>query len=155
MSTSSHQGLQTFLSEGHINYYKTVRGLDTMRNVIVSGYITLFPINKFSVSVLFFIIDQMASRNWWNRFAGRIWPAGRSLETPELNDGCFVQPLQHSRIELFRPHSTNMAFQIRLIRSFCVYIAYVFALVADGVAVLIPYMAPFAVQARSCVCILE
>jgi len=30
------QGLQTFLSEGHISYYTTVRGLGILRNVIVS-----------------------------------------------------------------------------------------------------------------------
>ena len=33
----------------------------------------------------FFIIDKMASRAGWNDFAGRIWPAGRSLETPALD----------------------------------------------------------------------
>ena len=32
----------------------------------------------------------MASRAGWNDFAGRIWPAGRSLETPAVN---------HTRIE--------------------------------------------------------
>jgi len=29
------RGLQTFLSEGHISYYSTVRGPDNLRNVIV------------------------------------------------------------------------------------------------------------------------
>jgi len=28
--------------------------------------------------------DEMPSRAGWNSFAGRIWPAGRSLETPAL-----------------------------------------------------------------------
>jgi len=32
----------------------------------------------------FFILDKMASQAGWNGFAGRIWPAGRSLETPGL-----------------------------------------------------------------------
>ena len=30
------RGFQTFLSEGHINYYTRVRGPDILRNVIVS-----------------------------------------------------------------------------------------------------------------------
>jgi len=30
------RGLQTFLSKGRISYYTTVRGLDILRNVIVS-----------------------------------------------------------------------------------------------------------------------
>ena len=34
----------------------------------------------------FFIIDKMASRAGWNGFAGRIWPADRSLETPAVVD---------------------------------------------------------------------
>jgi len=34
------QGLQTFLSEGHISYYATVRGPDILPNEIVSGYVT-------------------------------------------------------------------------------------------------------------------
>jgi len=33
-------------------------------------------------------IDKMASRAGWNGFAGRIWPVGRSLETPGLNHRC-------------------------------------------------------------------
>jgi len=31
------RGLQTFLSKGHISYYRTNRGPDVLRNVIVSG----------------------------------------------------------------------------------------------------------------------
>jgi len=31
----------------------------------------------------FFIINKMTLRVGWNGFAGRIWPDGRSLETPE------------------------------------------------------------------------
>ena len=41
--------LQTFLSEGHTSYYTTVRGPDMFRNVIVSGCVTFYQINKFFV----------------------------------------------------------------------------------------------------------
>jgi len=33
-------GLQTFLIDGHISYYATVRGPGVLRNVIFSGYVT-------------------------------------------------------------------------------------------------------------------
>jgi len=35
---------------------------------------------------LFFLIGKMSTRAGWNGFAGRIWPAGRSLVTPVLHD---------------------------------------------------------------------
>ena len=54
--------LQTFLSEGHINYYTTVRGPDILRNMIVSGYVAFYKINKCFVNISSFIIDKMASR---------------------------------------------------------------------------------------------
>jgi len=38
-------GVQTFLSEGHINYYTTVRGPEILRHVIVSGYVAFCQIN--------------------------------------------------------------------------------------------------------------
>jgi len=59
------QGLQTFLSEGHISCRTTIRGLDILRNVIVSGYITFYQINKCFVNILFF-------HYWQNVFAGRV-----------------------------------------------------------------------------------
>jgi len=75
--------LQTFLSEGHISYYTQLRGLDILRDVIVSGYLTFYQINTFLVKILFFHYWQyMALRNGWNSFAGRIWSAGCGLETP-------------------------------------------------------------------------
>jgi len=46
--------LQTFLSEGHISYYTQLRGLDILRDVIVSGYLTFYQINTFLVKILFF-----------------------------------------------------------------------------------------------------
>jgi len=51
--------LQTFLSKGHT----AVRGTHILRNVIVSGYVTFYQINKFFLKVFFFIIDKMASRD--------------------------------------------------------------------------------------------
>ena len=73
------QGLQSFSSEGHMSLYTTVWGPDILRNVIVSGYVAFYQINKLSVNILFFHYS-------WNGFAGRIWPAGGSLETPDLVD---------------------------------------------------------------------
>jgi len=70
------RGLQTFLSDGQINYYTTVRGLGISCNVIVSGYFTFCQIKKFFVNMLFFY--------WQNLFAGRIWLVGRSLGAPDL-----------------------------------------------------------------------
>jgi len=55
-------GLQTFLSEGHIIYYTTVRGLDILSSVVVSGHVVFYQFNKCSVNKLFFIIDKVASR---------------------------------------------------------------------------------------------
>jgi len=37
-----------FSSEAHIRYYTTVLGSDTLRYVIVSGYVAFFLIKKFS-----------------------------------------------------------------------------------------------------------
>ena len=54
-----HKGSTSFLCDGHISYYQTVRGTDTLRNVIVSGYVTFYQINIFFVN---FITDKMASR---------------------------------------------------------------------------------------------
>jgi len=69
------QGLQNFLSEGHISYYTTVRGPDILRNVIVSGYVAFYQINKCFVNKLFF-------HSWQNVFAGlRKWLRGPSLAT--------------------------------------------------------------------------
>jgi len=39
---------------------------------------------SFSYKCYFIIIDKVASRAGWNGFVGRIWPAGRSLETPGI-----------------------------------------------------------------------
>jgi len=66
------QGLQTFLSEGHISYYSKVRGLDiiVIWNVSLSEWATLYQINMFFVIYIIFSLltkclrrpDKMALR---------------------------------------------------------------------------------------------
>jgi len=56
------QGLQTFVSEGHISYSATVRGSGIFRNVIVSGYVTFYQINTFFVNILYFHYWQNGPR---------------------------------------------------------------------------------------------
>jgi len=48
-------GHQTFLSEGHITYYRTCRRPNVLRNVVVSGFVAFYQINKFSENILFFL----------------------------------------------------------------------------------------------------
>jgi len=43
-----------FLSEGRISYYTTIQGLDILRNMNFSGYVTFYQINTIFVNVLFF-----------------------------------------------------------------------------------------------------
>jgi len=74
------QGLQTFLYEGHISKYTTVRGPGILQNEIVLKYVAFYQINKIFVNIYFFIFDTMFLTGW-NGFAGRIGPAARSLET--------------------------------------------------------------------------
>jgi len=71
--------LQTFLSKGHTSYYAQYVGRTSLRNVIVSGYVT--SIKSVNVSYIFPIFGKFCSWAGWNGFAGRIWHAGRSLET--------------------------------------------------------------------------
>jgi len=33
----------------------------------------------------FFIISKMCFAGGWNEFAGRFWPAGRSVENPDID----------------------------------------------------------------------
>ena len=63
------QGSTNFLSDGHISYYTTLRGLDILRNVIVSEYATFNQINKFfvNISVFHFWQTGFASRMKWLR----------------------------------------------------------------------------------------
>ena len=85
-------GVSKHLSEGHINYYITVRGPDILRYVTVSGKVTLYQSNIFCKYIIFPLLttwlrgpDEIISRAEI-RPASRIWPAGRSLETPPLNN---------------------------------------------------------------------
>jgi len=62
---------KTFLPEGHISYYTTIRGPGILRIVIVSGYVRFYQINKFFLYMLILHYCQ-------NGFAGRMnwfhWP---------------------------------------------------------------------------------
>ena len=67
-----NQGLQTFLSEGHIRCCTVVWGPDFLRNVNVSGKVAFHQITNLSLTYYFFIIDKMAS---WAAFGPRavVW----------------------------------------------------------------------------------
>ena len=80
--------LQPFLSEGNISDFPTVRGSDTSHNVIASGYVAFYQINKLFINILFSHYCQNVFAAESNSFAGRIWPAGRSLEIPVLQQSC-------------------------------------------------------------------
>jgi len=79
------QGSSIFLGKDHISYCTTVRGLDILRNVIFSGYVT-FQIITFFVNTLFFHYWQkcilrpgeMASQV-------RFWPAGRGAVNLDID----------------------------------------------------------------------
>ena len=76
------QGLQTFLSNSHITYCTTVWGRDVFRNVILSGYVTFYRINKCFAKYCFLLMTILSSWAGWKGFLGRIWSAGGSLKTP-------------------------------------------------------------------------
>ena len=61
------RALQTSLSEGHISYYTTVREPGIFRNVVVSGYVTFYQINKNFVNAVISFNDKMS-----------LWPGGRA-----------------------------------------------------------------------------
>jgi len=52
-----------------------------LHNVIASGYVTFYQINKFFENLLIFQYLQNVLEPDKNGFAVRIWPMGRSLET--------------------------------------------------------------------------
>jgi len=51
-------GLQAFLSNDHIIYFTTVREPDISRNVIVSGYVTFYRINKSFAKYCFLLMTK-------------------------------------------------------------------------------------------------
>jgi len=53
-----HQGLQTFLSQGHISYYTTVQRPNILHNVIDSRYVTFYQINKFFISTVLSLLKK-------------------------------------------------------------------------------------------------
>ena len=65
-----NQGSPKCLGEDHISYCKIVRGPDILRNVIFSGHVPFYQINRFFVSILFFHYSQNALRpgvKWLHR----------------------------------------------------------------------------------------
>jgi len=78
-TTTAHstvgQGLQTFLSEGHISYYLKVSGsgIIIIWNVNVSGWATFYQINMFFIIYIMFTLlteclcvpGEMALRQRW------------------------------------------------------------------------------------------
>ena len=74
------QGSSNFLWEDNISYCTTVRGLDILRNVFFSGYVT-FQIITFFVNEIFFHYFVAG----WNGLEGQISPAGRSAENPDID----------------------------------------------------------------------
>ena len=65
-------------------YYTTVRGPDILSNWLFLGKWHSTKSTHFS-DIYYFIIHKMSPPTGWNGVAGRIWPAGRSLETPGLH----------------------------------------------------------------------
>jgi len=56
-----------------------------LSNVIVSGCVTFYQIHEFFLNMIFSHYWQNVFAAGWNGFVGRIWAAGRSLETPSLD----------------------------------------------------------------------
>jgi len=81
-------GFQTSLTEGHIGHDTTVRGPDILRNVIVSGYVTFYQIEKCLQIYIFLLLtkwlhgsDEVALQAGLNGFANWILLMRDSLET--------------------------------------------------------------------------
>ena len=81
---SYRPGLLKSFGRDHISYCTTLRGPDNLRHVIFSGYVTFYQINTFFVKI-FFIIGRMRFAAGWNGFAGRICPAGHSVENRDID----------------------------------------------------------------------
>jgi len=79
---SIDQGLQPIVTESHISYYTTVRGPEIVRNVIVSGYVPFYQINKCFGNISRFYFWQTVFAVGWNGSAGRIWPTDNIWQTP-------------------------------------------------------------------------
>ena len=74
----------------------------------VSRYVAMYQINKFFLNISDFIYSQNVFTAKWNSFAGRIWPAGRSLGAPgECYSACRTPCLlktfqQRDRLQRYR-----------------------------------------------------
>jgi len=72
---SYRPGLSKFFGRDHISYCTTVRGPDTLRHVIFSGYVTFYQVNTFFVNIFF--------HYWQNAFCGPV----KWLRTSDLARG--------------------------------------------------------------------
>jgi len=88
LSNSYRPGLSKFFGRGPRTLLHNSSRANILRNVIFSGYVTFYLISKFFVNVSFSHYWQNVFcllRPDENGFAGRIWPAGRSLENPDID----------------------------------------------------------------------
>ena len=54
--------------------------------MIFSGYVAFYQINTFFVNIVFVsLLAKMCFAAGLNGFAGQIWPAGRSVENPDID----------------------------------------------------------------------
>ena len=78
------RSLQTFLSDGHISFYATVREPDIICNVSVLICVALCQTNKCVTNILrhFFIIDEMSSRAvlWWRPMVYRMGSKDKTMQ---------------------------------------------------------------------------
>ena len=81
-----NQGSPNFLVRGSHKLLLNSPRAGYLTYVIVSGNVTFYQIDRFFSVILFFLIGK-------NVFVGRIWPAGRSLETSALNDVTLYMPV--------------------------------------------------------------
>jgi len=68
---------ESYETINHYHYCTTMRGSDILRYVIVSGYVAFCQIKVFRQLIFHYL---------QNVFAGRIYPTGRSLETPDIEE---------------------------------------------------------------------
>ena len=84
-SNSYRPGLFKFFERDHISNCKRVRGPDILRNVIFSGYVIFLPNqHNFRKYIIFSLLSKCIGAGW-NGFTGRILPASRCVESPDID----------------------------------------------------------------------
>jgi len=76
------------LPEGHVSYYTTLSGPDILHNVIVTGCVTFYQMNKYFLNLIIFslLTKSLWPDEKWFRGSDGLWKgfAGRRLEAPVL-----------------------------------------------------------------------